>query len=407
MNWKRTLLGILAIFTLFAFNTGNIVFADDLPEDEPVRFIFSNSAVKAAEIPAIDATAAIVMDMESGRVLYSKNATARRSIASTTKIMTAILAIENCRLDDIVTVSKRAASVGGSTINLRTGQKFTVNELLYGLLLSSGNDAAIAIAEHVGGTVEDFADMMNRKAVELGADNTSFVTPHGLDAQGHYSTAYDLAIITRYALKNTAFSKIVSTNTASIPGQQLYNTNEMLGLYPGADGVKTGYTGKAGRCLVTSAVRNEMRLISVVLGSPTRFKRAAGTKAILDYAFNNYRPRILLEAGQEYASVPVYRGRTGKVSVKVVETVRIPMTDDEFDRLRINAYIPDRLSAPVYAGIDAGYVEFYTDKEILAQTMLKTWQNVSRKGIMDYLGDIVGTWGKMMRYGMFSSSLEK
>jgi len=399
MTFKR-LPGIIFIIS-FLFLIGNTVFADDLLEDEPVKYIFSNNSASAATVPVINATAAIVMDMESGRILYSKNATSRRSIASTTKIMTSILAIENGRLDDIVTVSKRAASIGGSVIDLQIGQKYTLNELLYGLMLNSGNDAAIAIAEHIGDTVEHFADMMNEKAMELGAKNTSFVTPYGLDAEGHYSTAYDLAIITRYALVNPVFSRIVATNTTSIFGRQLYNTNEMLDIYPGADGVKTGYTGKAGRCLVTSATRDGMRLISVVLGSQTRYKRAAASKAILDYSFNNFMPRILVVVGQEYGSIPVYKGINNNVSIKAVETVQVPLRDDEYEKLQIRACIPDSLNAPVYAGIDTGYVEFLVDGEVVAQTMLKTWHNVRRKGFADYLEGIVGMWGRMMREGIF------
>jgi serine-type D-Ala-D-Ala carboxypeptidase (penicillin-binding protein 5/6) len=399
---KRLKYIIISIFVIFQVSIVNTALGDDLLEDEPARYIFSNNSVKVSGVPVIDATAAIVMDMKSGRVLYSRNPTARRSIASTTKIMTAIVAIENGRLDDIVTVSKRAARVGGSTINLQAGQKFTLNELLYGLLLNSGNDAAIAVAEHIGGTVEDFADMMNKKAVKLGAVNTSYVTPHGLDAEGHYSTAYDLAIITRYALNNPIFSKIVATNITSIPGRQLYNTNEMLEIYPGADGVKTGYTGKAGRCLVTSATRDGMRLISVVLGCPTRYKRAEGTKAILDYSFNNFKLRTLVEVGQEYGNIPVDKG-TGNVSIKAAEIIQIPMKDDELERLQVKAVIPGKLTAPVYAGADAGYVEFMVDDEIIAQTTLKTWQNVRRKVFMDYFGSIIDIWGRMMREGIFNT----
>jgi D-alanyl-D-alanine carboxypeptidase (penicillin-binding protein 5/6) len=239
--------------------------------------------------PALNAMAAVLIEESSGRVLYSKNATKKRSIASTTKIMTALVALENGELENVVTVSKRAASIGGSTIGLRTGDKYTLKEMLHALLMISANDAAIAIAEHVGGTVENFAAMMNKRAVSLGAVNSNFVTPHGLDRENQYSTAYDVALITREALKNPVFAKIVSTTSSSIPGHNLYNTNELLGSYRGVDGVKTGYTGKAGRCLVTTAKRDGMRLISVVLGSPTRNARAEASRKLLDYGFENFR----------------------------------------------------------------------------------------------------------------------
>lgn len=217
----------------------------DGPADMDINdFETEDCAVSLESIPIIDAAAAIVMDTETGRVLFEKNAYSRRPIASTTKIMTGILAIEMGDLNDEVTVSKGASRIWGSVIDLQQGEKLKLGELLYGLMLSSGNDAAIAIAEHIGGTLENFLEMMNKKARLIGARNTNFKSPHGLDMEGHYSTAYDIALITRYALENPIFSKIVATKQAVIPKRNLYNTNEMLEMYHGADGVKTGYTGK-------------------------------------------------------------------------------------------------------------------------------------------------------------------
>ena len=391
-------INLFVFILIFAFSNASL--ADEI-NDEPFKGVLSNDYVQVSGVPVIDVAAAAVIDVKTGRVLYSKNAAVRRSIASTTKIMTALIAIENGCLDDTVIISSRAVSIWGSNINLQTGQKYKLNELLYGLLLNSGNDASIAIAEHISGSVEAFVEKMNKKAREIGAYDTSYANTHGLDAAGHYSTANDLALITRYALGNPVFSKIVGTSYAAIPGRQLHNTNEMLDIYQGADGVKTGYTGKAGRCLVTSATRDGMRLISVVLGAPTTYKRALSSKSILDYAFKNYRYRILVEEGQEMAQLPVYKGREGFVSIKAAETVEIPLRDDEFEKLEKKAFIPEGFEAPVYAGADTGYIEYELEGEIIGRTTLKTWHDVRRKTFNNYFEEIMNNWAKMMREGIF------
>ena len=228
------------------------------------------STVQASTEPTINARSAIVMDLDTGTILYEKNAYRKRPMASTTKIMTGIVAIENCSLDEDVTISEKAGHMGGSVMGIKTGTIVKMKDLLYGMLICSGNDAAVAIAEHVGGSVEGFAELMNKKALELGAFSTSFSNPHGLDADNHYTTAYDLAKITRYALKMDTFNDIVKTSEFNFNGRTFRNTNEMLLGYEGADGVKTGYTGRAGRCLVTSATKNNMRIISVVLFCDTK-----------------------------------------------------------------------------------------------------------------------------------------
>ena len=389
---------ILAIITA----SYNPVLADDILEDELYMPTFSPvSPAETGEEPKINAGAAIVIDMESGRVLYEKDGYTPRKMASTTKIMTAIIALERGNLEDVVTVSERAAEIWGSRIGLKKGQKIKLIDLLYGLMLNSGNDVAIAIAEHIGGTVEDFADMMNEKAYELGAINTHFITPHGLDVEGHYTTPYDLAIITAYALNNPTFSKIVGTVQATISYRSLYNTNEMLGFYPGADGVKTGYTGKAGRCLVTSATRDNWRIISVVLNCPSRNARAQSSKAILDYAFNNYKPHVLLNKGDKIASVPVLKGVEPYVPVEPMEQVKVPLRTDEIDKVERHIDLPEKLEAPVYKGTEIGYVNYMINDEIIGQSVLITHHDVRRKGFMDYLSDIFTCWARLMQEGMF------
>lgn len=394
---KRILLIVICV--LFVFLYVKAVYTDEFIEDEPILEVFSKKSAQGAETtpPKIEASAAVVMDMKSGRILYSKNADVRKPIASTTKIMTAIIAIENGNLDDKVKVSKRAASIWGSTIKLKAGEELTLRELLYGLMLRSGNDAAIAVAEHIGGTVENFVSMMNDKAKKLGLKNTAFVTPHGLDADGHYSTAAELAEITRYALKNPTFSKIVGTQNISIKDRNLYSTNEMLSLYQGADGVKTGYTGKAGRCLVTSATRDNFRIISVVLGCSSRETRAQSSKAILDYCFNNYKPYRILEENQEIAKIEVKKGKKRFVRVVAMDGLEMPMTFEERQNLVKEIEVCDILNAPVYKDIEAGVIKFSLNGKVVAQTTVKTSEDVPAKGFADYWNEITRIWYRLMK----------
>jgi D-alanyl-D-alanine carboxypeptidase (penicillin-binding protein 5/6) len=346
--------------------------------------------------------AAVVVEESTGRILYDKNALARRSIASTTKIMTALVALENANVEDEVVISKRAAGIGGSTIGLRQGEKYTLRELLYALLLNSANDAAIAIAEHVGGSVEGFAVMMNKRAASLGAVNSNFVTPHGLDRENQYSTAYDVALITIEALKHPLFCEMVSTVSSYIPGHNLYNTNELLGSYPGADGVKTGYTGKAGRCLVSTAKKNGMRLISVVLGSPTRSARAEASRRLLDYGFENFRMYKLMSKGEVYAKIPVYRGVSEYVALRADRDIVLPLSRREAEMLKVRELVPDIVNAPVHAGSVSGYVEFVLEGRVLAQNMLTVSEDIRKTNYLDYLSLIFDAWGRMFREGIFA-----
>ncbi|MDD2401809.1 MAG: D-alanyl-D-alanine carboxypeptidase [Clostridia bacterium] len=236
----------------------------------------------------ISATSGILLDAETGNILYNKDAFVSRSPASTTKILTSILAIECGNLNDIVTVSKEAASVGEASLNLNAFDRLTLNELLHGALIKSGNDACVAIAEHISLSEEEFVGLMNLKARTLGALNTTFCNTNGLPYTGHSTTAYDLAQITRYALKNSVFREIVKTKyytmkwTEPKRSRYLKNTNKLLWSFPQATGVKTGTTINAGKCLVASAIKNNKELIVVILNSHDRFSDA---KKLLEYGF--------------------------------------------------------------------------------------------------------------------------
>lgn len=244
--------------------------------------------------PKIYSKSAIVFDRTSKQILYEKDIYETRAMASTTKIMTAILIIENCNLTDTAVVSKKAAKTGGSRLGLKENDKITIHDLLYGLMLCSGNDAAVCLAEYMCGSVKSFANKMNIKALELGLFHTHFVTPHGLDDDEHFTTAYELALLTDYALSNETFAKIVNTKstTISINGysKNLTNTNELLGVVEGVNGVKTGFTGNAGRCLVTSCTRDNFNIITIVLGADTKKLRTLDSKNLIEYTYSNYTP---------------------------------------------------------------------------------------------------------------------
>ena len=241
---------------------------------------------------ATTASACVVMERDSGRILFQKDGTKRLPMASTTKIVTALTVLNNSSLDDVVTISNEACGIEGSSIYLRAGEKLSVKELLYGLMLRSGNDCAVALALHVGGSVQNFAQMMNQTAKNLGCTDSNFANPHGLHDENHYTTAKDLATITCNAIKNKDFADIVATKSVKIANdgydypRVLVNKNKLLNNFADADGVKTGYTKKAGRCFVGSATRNGMQVVAVVLNCVPMFEETA---QMLDVSFANYQ----------------------------------------------------------------------------------------------------------------------
>ena len=241
----------------------------------------------------------IIMDVNSGRVLFENNAYEKKYMASTTKILTAICIIENCNISDVITVTDKTVGVEGSSIYLEVGEKLSVKDLLYGLMLRSGNDCAETLAVYCSGSIDKFSLLMNETAKKIGALNSNFVNPHGLHNDNHYTTAYDLALISRYAMKNQDFRSIVATKAVKIPfttknyDRYLTNKNKMLKEFDGANGIKTGYTKKAGRCLVSSCYRNGLELICVVLNCPPMFERS---KSLLTQSFENYKNYKVVES---------------------------------------------------------------------------------------------------------------
>lgn len=318
-----------------------------------------------------EAKSEILIEAKTGRVLYESNAHEALPMASTTKVMTALVALENGNLNDMVTAGKNAYGVPGTSIYLGLGEQLTLEQMLYGLMLASGNDAAVAIAEHIGGSIEDFCRMMTQRAAEIGCENTVFTTPHGLPADGHHTTAWDLALIAREAMKSPAFREIVSTQRASLPwadheyDRVLTNKNKLLSTYAGALGVKTGYTKAAGRCLVFAAERDGLELIGVVLNCPDWFDEAA---ALLDKGFDNWQMITVLSAGETVREIPVTGGVRDAVRVVAQSDVSAPVPDNAWPDLLID--LPSSLPAGVEKGQVVGTARLTDQRQTLVTVPL-------------------------------------
>ena len=337
-------------------------------------YVFISSSLAAAapaEIPAPPPTqgeAVLLMDAHSGRVLYEKNGHQRMSPASVTKIMTGLLVIENGNLNQAVEISKNAAATPESSVWLEEGEIITVSQLLYALMLNSANDASVALAESVAGSVESFVELMNRRARELGMNNTNFRNPHGLEEVGHYTTAYDLALVSREAMTYQAFSRIVATKTYKIPWANndyqrlLINKNRLLWRYDGAVGIKTGYTKQAGNCVVGAAQKGPLMLIAVSLNSPTVYPdlQAPCSTTVLPITTS-----LLLKRLPSYhVEVPVINGQEKTVPAFPKTDLKVAVTEAEESRTSYTVQIDDTITAPVSEGQAVGICRIHVgDKE--------------------------------------------
>lgn len=341
-----------------------------------MAFATQNSTLKS---PYVNSNNIIVLDRKTLLPLYEKNAYERTAMASTTKILTCIIALENSNKSDIVTISKKASSISGSCLGLNSNTQITMNDLLYGLMLRSGNDCAIAIAEHISGSVEEFSNLMNQKAFELGLFNSNFVTPHGLDNENHYTTAYDLALLTNYALKNSDFKKIVSTKRATISYNnstvEISNTNELLGNLDGVYGVKTGFTFEAGRCLVSACKRDSLDIIVVVLGAHTKSVRTNDSKNLINYIFENYEyinvADIINNSFNKYLSYfnSVYKLEktctVPKLSLELLENYDFPLLKEDIHNINTKIYTHTNFNSSIRSGNVVGKVELYNKETLL------------------------------------------
>ncbi len=351
---------------------------------------------KEIKKPVINSRRYAIFDRSSKTVIYGKDEDKQTAMASTTKIMTSLVVLENCKnLNDIITVDKKSAQTGGSTLGIREGDKITVNDLLYGLMLRSGNDAAVALAEYIGGSVEGFAKMMNEKAREIGLENTNFVTPNGLDDPNHYTTATELAKLTDVALNNEKFAEIVKTKykTISINGnsREIKNTNELLlsdveGIY----GVKTGFTNNAGRCLVTAVKRNDMDLIFVVLGADTREYRAKDSLKLINYAYQKYKVENVEEFAQKEFEmwknvnqnrIYINKGRGG-LEIEITKNEIQKIVTDKTLSAEIN--VLGALEAPVEKGTKIGSMIIKNGEDIIEQLDVIVSKKLERRNLIDY-----------------------
>ena len=355
----------------------------------------------ALAAPSTSAQAYAVVDGETGRGLFSKNAEEKLPMASTTKVMTCLVALERCSLDEIVTVDPAAAGLEGTSMYLSAGETLTVSDLLYGLMMSSGNDAAAALAYHIAGGIEQFAALMNQKAQEIGAESTHFVNPHGLPAEGHYTTASDLAKIAAYALKNQDFARIVSTKSMDLPADDdsparyLRTRNKMLTMYDGGIGVKTGYTKAAGKCLVSAAERDGTRYVGVVLADPNMWEDSF---ALMDEAFADYKLTCVQESG-ETARAVVEGGLAESVGLEISEDMLLPLSEQESKMIEIKLDVPDSVSAPVKKGDVLGSVSAVLNGEVLMTADVTAAESVEEITFEYHLQRIISQWLSRLSLG--------
>ncbi len=326
----------------------------------------------------ISAKSAVLIEAQSGAVAYGKNQDLRLPMASTTKIMTALVVLEKAELDEIITVTPEMTGIEGSSIYLRAGEELTVEELLYALLLESANDAAVALAMTVGETVEGFAQMMNEKSREIGLTDTHFTNPHGLDSDEHYTTAYELGLISACAMKNPSFERIVSTYKKTIPlnngegARVLVNHNRLLRSYDGAIGIKTGFTKKCGRCLVSSATRDGVTLICVTLNAPNDWQ---DHKNMLDYGFSRYESVSLASPNSYNVELNAIGGEKSTFIAGNNDGLRITL---ERKKHNISAVLEANrlISAPVQKGDLVAKIVFYNDGELIGSLPLYARESV-------------------------------
>lgn len=398
---------IMLFFFIFIF-TCSYVFADDLSpaeDDFDISEILGDiestkTSSDSLEIPTINSRAYVVIDRKSNTILVGKNENQKKKMASTTKIMTALVVIENCNLSDTVEVSKKAAGTGGSRLGLKTGDKITVYDLLYGLMMCSGNDAAVSLAEHVAGSISGFAELMNKKAQELGLSNTHFVTPHGLDEDEHYTTAYELAILANHAMNNEIFAEIVGTKnyTITINGypKALTNTNELLGVLNGVYGIKTGFTNGANRCLVTSCKRGDMDIICVVLGADTKKYRTTDSIKLIEYAFNHFTYVNVEEIVSDYFktwkeefshTITISKGVSNYLDITYqnLPYPSIPVREDLVNSFQVYINCESVLNAPVEKGTSIGTITLELDGNIVYSGDIFVNTTIEHKTMLDYL----------------------
>ena len=386
---------ILSISLSFANLEDNEQIDYKLIEEETIQTVS-----KATDMPKLNARIGLIFDRNSKTILYEKNGEKQVPMASTTKIMTSIVVLENANLSDIVTIDKKAAGTGGSRLGLKANDKITVHDLLYGLMLRSGNDAAVALAIHVGGSIEGFSNLMNKKAEEMGLINSHFITPHGLDEKQHYTTAYELACMADYALNIPKFKEIVSSKNYNITiNGKLHiisNTNELLGNLNGVYGVKTGFTNGAGRCLVTACKRGDLDIITVVLGADTKKIRTSDSIKLIEYAYKTYKVvnldeivKAQFESWKQLNENRIYvnKGKTSdvKLTISKLEYPKMAIESNLIDKITVEFNSMYYLEAPVNENDVIGEAKIQIEGKTLAVLDVQVQKAIQKKEVFDYI----------------------
>lgn len=409
---KGLIILFIALFITCFFGMFSTIYADDVDNEEKISQNEINEvSANVSDEPVLNSRKCVVYDRISKTIIYGKNENVKSAMASTTKIMTAIVVLENTDLNQEVVVSKKAGGTGGSRLGLRAGDKVRIEDLLYGLMLRSGNDAAVALAEHVGGSVQGFAELMNNKAVALGLKCTHFVTPHGLDDSNHYTTALELAKLSDYAMCNEKFAKIVGTKIATITvngmPRQIANTNELLGVLNGVVGIKTGFTNNAGRCLVTETKRNGMDIITVVLGADTKKFRTQDSVKLIEYTCAKYKMKNIEEKIQEEfenwkninaGRISIKKAKQNEklnLIIKEINIKQLPLKEGKIEKIQYQINCLTQFDAPVENNIKIGTILVKIDEKIIESIDIVNTEKIEKKTWQDYLREMLFYYKKL------------
>lgn len=366
-------------------------------------FILLFNIAVLAEEPKVNAISAVIVDGDTGRILWGKNENKPMAMASTTKIMTALVALENSDIKKETTVSKNATLASPVKMHLSVGEKMTIEQLLYAMMLQSYNDSAVAVAEAVGGSVEKFCTMMNEKAKEIGCSDTVFETPNGLDKGNHHSTAEDMSKIGVYALKNQNLMKIMNTRDYTFKSSKttysFVNKDRLLSEYEGAIGMKTGFTGKAGHCFVGAANRGDITLVSVVLasgwGTAGKSRKWIDTKALLNYGFNNYKKYSIIN-GSEKMNISIDKAEKEIAELKYKDSVDLLLSENEKANLKIENELPQNITAPINYGDSVGIGKIYTGNTLLKTVKIISAENIEKIGVEYNIKKLINQWLKLV-----------